>query len=277
MASWSARRIVPSPPSATMNAQPSSTSRGSAVVPRSSVSRSCWRAQASIWCSCGAQSPDGFARTPTWVWSSTSGRIDRACCQPALSTRRRQLDREREPGEADQHAQHPASERRTITGPSRAPARSPTASGGIAAQSTGPSSAKPTAAVALAIPSTAFLSAFARASVSCAARGRARGAARRPPRRSSRRRCRRGRPAGDAGARPSAARRAGVGARAHEDRQRRAADQQRRDPLERLRLRDEQQRGARGAAGDRGGAQPRDLAPLARAAPAASPPRSRCC
>ena len=79
-------------------------------------------------------------------------------------------------------------------------------------------------------------------------------------------------PPSDRGAGPGVRggrRRVGAGA---EDRQRRAADQHRRDPLERLRLRDEQQRGARGPAGDRGDA--RAARPRA-AAPAQLRPRAR--
>ena len=195
--------------------------------------RSCWRAQASIWCSCGAHSPDGFARTPTWVWSSTSGRIDRACSHATVagcSVRvERQLDRERRgPARPISRRSTRASERRTITGPSRAPASSPTASGGIAAHSTGPSSAKPIAAVALAMPEHGVLERVrAGERVVRGAQEEREQHARRRPRRSSRRRCRRGRRrraragAGRRPRRPPPGRRAG--ARGSPARRRRSA------------------------------------------------------
>jgi hypothetical protein len=86
IASWRARRIVPSPPRAITSPTASGSSSARSVVPRSMVRSPCAPAQASTTSSCGPQSPEGFASTPTVALRSTvSADIAQAWSQAARS------------------------------------------------------------------------------------------------------------------------------------------------------------------------------------------------
>ena len=76
IATCSARRMVPSPPSAMTSWQPASTPLGSALVPRSTTSRPCRAAHARIVSSCAAHELADWASTPTAAVSDAGASVN---------------------------------------------------------------------------------------------------------------------------------------------------------------------------------------------------------